>query len=350
MARNTIDRQAPGLFDIENRLIELTKLGDVLNRLNSLINWDAFVQIVDPILGSANSTQQGGRPAYPTLMLLKLLIIQRLYNLSDEQTQFQACDRFSHQRFLGVTVADRIPDQNTIREFREVLVKANAFDLLFESFSEQLHDKGLLPKEGSIIDATFIEVPRQRNTRIENDQIKNGMIPSNWKDHASKTAQKDVDARWAKKNEEVHFGYKNHIKIDITSKLIEKAFVTTASVHDSQAIGELVENGDLYVFADSAYSGQPATEKMEAVGVKPAVVGRAYRDTPLSEFQKQYNQAVSKVRARVEHPFAAMAGDAGRIFQRHIGFARNRAAIVMLNLVYNMRRYEQIVRLKLMAT
>ena len=348
MARNTIMRQAPGLFDIDNRLAELTKKGDCLQRLDALVTWEMFLPVIDPVFGSANNTTAGGRPAYSSKMMLKLLIVQRLYNLSDAQAEFQASDRLSYQRFLGVTLADPIPDQNSIREFREALVKAGVFNKLFDIFNEQLRGQGLLPKNGSVVDATFVEVPRQRNSRDENRQIKEGSTPADWQDKPSKLAQKDVDARWAKKNEEVHYGYKNHIKINIESKLIETAVVTTASVHDSQAVEDLVKPGDKMVFVDSAYSGGPVGAQMEKLGVVRAVVTKAIRGGELTELQKQCNQAISKVRARVEHAFGAMTGDAGRIFQRHIGFARNESAVILLNLIYNLRRYEQIVRLKLM--
>ena len=323
-------------------------MGDCLKRLDSIIDWSIFVRAIEPNFGSANNSTAGGRPAYPVEVMFKLLIIHRLNNLSDAQTEFQACDRLTYRRLLGMSLADAIPDQNTIREFRERLVKADLFEHLFDLFNQQLFEKGLFPKEGSVIDATFVEVPRQRNKREENQLLKDGITPKAWTEKPEKLAQKDLDARWAKKNKEVHYGYKNHLKINVRSKLIEAATVTTAAVHDSQAVGELVEPGDSIVFADSAYGGKPVAEKMEAAGVVPAIVGKAQNGKGLSDFQRLYNKAVSQVRARVEHVFGAMTGDAGRLFQRHIGYARNRAAIILLNLVYNMRRYEQIVRLKLM--
>jgi len=348
MARSTIARQAPGLFDIDNCLAELSAMGDCLNRLDSMIDWKIFVELIEPHFGSANNTAVGGRPAYPVEVMFKLLTIQRLNNLSDAQTEFQACDRLTHRRFLGLSLADAIPDQNTIREFREKLVKADLFAQLFEIFNRQLLQKGLLPKEGSVIDATFVEVPRQRNSREENRQIKGGATPEPWTQKPEKLAQKDVDARWTKKNQEAYYGYKDHLKINVRSKLIEAAVVTSAEVHDSQAVGQLVEKGDVMIFADSAYSGKPVAEEMASVGVSPAIVGKARQGRELTGLQRKYNRAVSRVRARGEHVFGAMTGDAGRLFQRHIGYARNRSAIIMLNLVYNLRRYEQIVRLDLM--
>ena len=283
MGRNTILRQAPGLFDIDNRLAELTKKGDCLQRLDTLIKWGIFSKVIDPIFGSVNNTASGGRPAYSTELMFKLLVMQRLYNLSDEQAEFQANDRLNYQRFLGVSLADSIPDQNTIREFREALVKAGAFQQLFEIFNKQLREQGLFPKEGSIVDATFVEVPRQRNTREENHEIKNDITPKDWVQNPDKLAQKDLDARWAKKNDEVHFGYKNYIKVNVVSKLIEKACVTAASVHDSQAVCKLVESGDKMMIADSAYSGRPVATQLAAVEVTPAIVAKAPRGGELSE-------------------------------------------------------------------
>ena len=154
MARNTIRRQAPGLFDIDNRLADLTRKGDILHRPDALIDWKGFLTVVDPLLGESNSSRSGGRPAFSSELMLKLLIVQSLYNLSDAQAEFQANDRLSFQRFLGLTLADRVPDQNTIREFRETLVKANGFERLFELFNGQLQSRGLLPKNGSVINRT----------------------------------------------------------------------------------------------------------------------------------------------------------------------------------------------------
>ena len=259
--------------------------------------------------------------------------------------QFQILDRLSFQRFLGLSLADRVPDQNTIREFREALQQAGAFQSLFDVFREHLSARGLLPREGVIVDASFVEVPRQRNTREENAAIKEGQTPGDWSD--KKRAHKDVDARWTKKNAQTFYGYKDPIKVNLRTKLIESAVVTTASVRDSQAIDELVQKGDMVVFGDSAYSGQPVEEQMEAKGVDAVIVRKGARGRELNEEEKAENREISRTRARAEHAFAVLSGQAGRIFLRYIGRARNEAAVQMMNLCHNLRRYETIVRLKL---
>jgi len=174
--KNYIQRKAPGLFDYDNRLTELTRQGDLLQRLDQVIDWDLFV----PTIETALATQPqgpGGRPAWSPKMMFKLLVLQRLYHLSDEQTEYQLLDRLSFQRFAGLTLADKAPDQNTIYDCREALTRADLLDHLFALFGEQLAHQGLLPKEGHLVDATFVEVPRQRNTREENAQIKAGQVP-----------------------------------------------------------------------------------------------------------------------------------------------------------------------------
>ena len=332
-------------FSLSGRLAQISHQGDPLQRLDGVVDWEIFQPVLDRVFPPVTPKGPGGRPSYDKLFLCKTLVLQSLYRLSDEATQFQILDRLSFQRFLGLSLSDPVPDQNTIREFREALQKAGAFQSLFEVFNRHLAGQGLLPKEGVIVDATFVEAPRQRNTREENALIKEGKTPEGWSD--KKLAHKDVDARWSKKNHETFYGYKDHIKVNRQTKLIEKAVVTAASVHDSQTALELVEKGDKVVYGDSAYAGALITEQLNDIGVDTVIVQKAVRGRELNETEKEENREISRTRARVEHAFAVMSGQAGRIFQRYVGWARNEAAIQMLNLCYNLKRYETILRLKL---
>jgi IS5 family transposase len=212
-------------------------------------------------------------------------------------------------------------------------------------FRAHLARRGLLPKEGVIVDASFVEVPRQRNSRAENALLKEGQSPAEWS--VKMRAHKDVDARWTKKNGQVFYGYKDHLKVNRRTKLIETAAVTTASVHDSQAVDGLVQAGDVVMYGDCAYASARLTELLDGRGVGTVVVQKAVRGRPLNETDRQENRLISRTRARVEHAFAVMSGQAGRIFQRYVGLARNRAAIQLLNLCYNLQLYETILRLKL---
>src|SRR5512137_2713274 len=170
--------------------------------------------------------------------------------------------RLSFMRFRGLQLEDRVPDAKTVWRFRERLKALGLVDVLFARFDEQLARRGYVAKAGPMIDATFVAAPRQRNTREENAKIKAGELPDGWDDpeQAAKRRQKDTDARWTKKNDETHYGYKNHINADAATQLIQDYAVTPANVHDSQVFDALLdpqspdeEGGKRPVYADSAY-------------------------------------------------------------------------------------------------
>ena len=175
----------------------------------------------------------GAKPIDVVLML-KILVLQHLNNLSDDRIEYQIRDRLSFMRFLGLHIESRVPDAKTIWLFRERLKELNLIEELFEKFHEQLAAQGYVAKAGQMIDATFVEAPRERNNREENATIKSGKIPQEWYQNSNKLRQKDTDARWTKKNNEHHYGYKNHINADQTNKLVQSFAVSNAAVHDSQ--------------------------------------------------------------------------------------------------------------------
>jgi IS5 family transposase len=339
--------QTPGFFDVELRVQWLLDKGNPLSRLDEVIDWESFRPLLESIWDKPAQGPGGPRPHDP-LKMYKALVVQRFYNLSDEQTEYQINDRLSFQNFIGWTLADKVPDANTLWDFREALIAAGVFDKLFARFDEQLRGQGLLAQPGKLVDASFVDVPRQRNTREENARIKGGGVPAEWDEQPAKQRQKDVDARWTKKNDEVHYGYKNHVKADAKSKLIEQYAVTDASVHDSQVLEPLVKTTDGAVYADSAYRSVESEAMLVEKEVTSQIHERAYRNRPLSEEQKESNRQKSKVRARIEHVFGYMSQTMKGFYLRSIGRRRNGAAIGFINLIYNMARYEQIVRLKLL--
>jgi len=206
----------------------------------------------------------GGRPPFDYVLRFKVLILQSLYNLSDDAMEYQLNDRRTFQRFIGLDDQDAIPDAKTIWVWRETLVRSKKLQKLFDRFWRYLDKAEIKAQSGSIVDASFVDKPRQRNTKDENDAIKKDEIPEDWQkpENEAMLREKDTDARWAKKNDETHFGYKNYVKVDRTTKLIKKAVVTDASVHDSQALADLVDKTDegKVIYADSAYSGQDQME------------------------------------------------------------------------------------------
>ncbi len=333
-----------GLFDEENRLEKLSQLGDSLVRLNKVIQWEIFRPILDEARRK-ESKGPGGRPPYDSVLMFKILVLQRIYNLSDDQTEFQINDRISFMRFLGMDVHDRVPDAKTIWAFRDTLTKADVIRELFDAFNKQLTDAHLITHAGTIVDATFVDAPRQRNTREENACIKNGDIPEEWKseENIHKLRQKDTDARWTKKGNETHYGYKNHVKADADSKLVTDYIVTSASVHDSKALPELVDESDKVLYADSAYSGKDLQASLPET-VECRIHEKAYRNHPLTEEQKADNKEKSKVRVRIEHIFGFMTMSLHGLTVRSVGLARAKFNAGLTNLIYNLCRYEILSR------
>lgn len=207
---------------------------------------------------------KGGRPPIDVIVKFKASVLRRIYNLSFDQIEYQINDRLSFMRFLGIGLNEQVIDLRTIWDFENKLAQAELIDEKFFMFDEKLEEEGLITHKGTIIDATFVDVPKQRNSCDENKNIKNGEIPEEWKkpENAPKLAQKDIDARWAKKNNETHVGYKDHVKCDTDSKLITHYAVTNASVHDSQRSTILLDATDEVFYADSAYSSAEIAENL----------------------------------------------------------------------------------------
>ena len=317
-----------------------------LLRVGKVVEWGIFEpEVMASVIKPAKGP--GGRPRFHPMLMFKILVLQKLHGLADDATSFQITDRHSFRAFLGLTAADTVPDGQTISDFREDL--QDTMDKLFDAFLTHLREKhGLgLAKQGVMIDASFADVPRQRNSREENAQIKAGEVPKSLSEKPKVLVHKDMDARWTKKNHETHYGYKDHVKVDVKDKLILAAVVTPASTHDSQAFAELVTEQDKVVYADSAYVGGPIEAELESRKLRGEINEKGTRGHPLTEAQKESNRLKSKTRARVEHVFAQMTGSMKALYQRCIGFERNKSGLILANLVYNLLRFEQIKRLKL---
>jgi IS5 family transposase len=337
--KKTKRRQGKTLFDEELKLEKLSKQGDPLQKLSN-INWEIFRQTLEENTLETDSGK-GGRPPYDRVLLFKIIFLQRYYNISDDQIEYQINDRLSFMRFLNLKLADDVPDAKTIWLFKDKLAKAGVIDNLFNIFKNELESANMIANEGSIVDASFVEVPKQRNRKNENDAIKNGKTPEEWEkeENKNKLSQKDTDARWTKKNNVSYYGYKDHVKVENKSKLITNYEVTNASIHDSQVLDKLLDDTDKGkpLYADSAYSGQEKT--LEEKEVINNIHEKGYRNKPLTEEQIKNNKKKSKIRVRVEHVFGFIENSMNGSFIRSIGKTRAKFNIGMINLTYNMFRY-----------
>jgi len=328
------------LFEYEFHMEKMDKIGDPLIKMRDLIPWEKlFREPLENIFRAEKTAKgPGGRPAYDSVLMFKILILQRTYGLSDEEMEYQINDRLSFQRFLNLTLSDNVPDARTIWLYREKLKEENNFKKMFNKFQTFLEEKGLIAYKGVIVDATFVEVPKQRNDRDENKEIKEGKQPEEWSD--KKSAHKDTDARWMKKDGKSYYGYKNHIKADKKSKLIVKYGVTDAKTHDSQVLGDLLDKKDSRheIYGDSAYRSEKIEKILKRRRIRSRIHVKGYSGHRMTEDQMAMNRKKSRTRARVEHIFGHMRHGIGD-FIRSIGMIRAEVNIGMMNLTYNMERY-----------
>ncbi|MGH6823321.1 MAG: IS5 family transposase [Methylocella sp.] len=330
-------RQA-GFFDLRERQRKLLATRDFLDRVNRFVAWESFRPVLDKAL-KRSTGGKGGRPPFDAVLMFKVLVLQALYNLSDEQTEYQILDRQSFMMFLGLEMCDDVPDARTIWLFREILRQAGAVERLFARFDGMLNAHGFEASGGQIVDATFVEAPRQRNSRDDNAAIKDGKVPEDWSD--KKKAHKDADARWTKKNGVVFYGYKNHANADRKHKLIRKYKVTDASVHDSQELDDVLDpdNDSQDIWADSAYRSEEQEQRLKEKNCPSHIHERAYRNKPLTPEQEAANTERSRARVRVEHVFGHMATAMNGCYVHTIGIARARTKIGLENIAYNISRF-----------
>jgi transposase, IS5 family len=344
----------PGFFDSDERLTALSAAGDRLERLAKVVDFEVFRDDLEAAL-SRSDRSKGGRPPYDPVLMFKVLVLQTLYTLSDDQTEYQLKDRLSFMRFVGLALHDPVPDAKTIWLYREQLARAGATERLFARFDALLQAKGWLAMGGQIVDATVIEARRPRLTQVEKGTIKGGGVPAEWK--PARRAQIDRDGRWTIKRGrkrataagDVHkrqpeiavpvFGYKNHIGIDREHGLLRRYVVTHAARYDGSQLGAVLDrdNTASEVWADTAYRSAANLALLDRRGLKPQFQRKKPRGRKMPAHIARGNATRARVRSRVEHVFAAQKCRLGLIV-RTVGMVRARAKIGMANLVYNFTR------------
>ena len=287
-----------GFFDVDDRLKELSAKGDDLERLNAIVDFEVFRPDLTRAVPRSDGSK-GGRPAFDHVFMFKVLILQAAHGLSDERAEYLIKDRLSFMRFLGLGLADTVPDANTIWTFREALTRARiegqpAIEVLFKAYEAALTKAGFLAMGGQIVDASIVAAPKQRNTDGEKRDIKAGRIPEAWQDKPAKLAQKDRDARWTVKWSKAKpaddgspridlaipaFGYKNHIGIDRRHGLIRTWVATDAARHDGAQLPNLISkaNTGSEVFADTAYRSKANEKHLVDSGSSRASTARSRR-------------------------------------------------------------------------
>jgi len=348
----------PGFFDVDERLRELSATGDDLERIGALVDFAMFRARAGAAVPGADGTK-GGRPAFDHVLMFRILLLAAIHGLSGERCAYLIKDRPSFMRFLGLGLADPVPDANTIRAFREAEARRRGGAAVRALRCDAAQRR--LPGDGrtEIVDATIAAAPKQRNTEAERAAIEAGQLPEGWAEKPAKLRQKDRDARWAVKFSKARpcedgaplvdlavpaFGDKNHVAIDRRHGLIRGWTASHAAAHDGARLAEVVDadNTAADVWVDTAWR----SAKNEAWLAERGLVSRIHRrkppGRPMTARTRRANARKSAVRSAVEHVFARQKGPMALVV-RTIGIARARVKIGPANLACDMKR---LVRLR----
>jgi IS5 family transposase len=295
-----------------------------LHEMHELIAWDA----IDALLAAINSAHKGA-DGYPPLCLFKALLLSIWYNLSDAKLEEALADRLSFRRFCGFPLDAQTPDETTFVRFRKTLRERKLFDELFAAIGQQIDKKGLLVKQGTLIDATIVEADAKR------PPVSQGEI-----------SMVDPDAGFTKKNGESYFGYKMHVGVDEGSTLIRQVEGTTADINDCLVFKGLVSGDEAFVCADKAYGSQDHRAWLVENGIADRLMHKAQKNKPLVHWQVWFNKSVSIIRSGVERIFGVGKRSYGLGRARYRGIERVRGHFFMIAMAYNLRRAMTIVALR----
>jgi IS5 family transposase len=289
-----------------------TRREKFLAEMEQVIPWDELLTEIKKYYPKAGN----GRQPMPLKRMLKIYFMQQWYKLSDPAMEDALYDSESLRRFAEIDIAvDIIPDESTILHFRHLLEKHELMKKIFEKTKQYLSDKGLLLREGTIVDATIINAPSSTKNR-------------------DKTRDKEMHS--TKKGNQWYFGMKAHIGTDTGKGLVHSVVVTNAAVHDSQVMDELLHGDEQSIYGDSAYSGETRKTGYEAKGVKWCVNRKGCRHYLLSPEDAEYNHMQSQTRAKVEHAFRVVKHLWGYQKVRYKGLFKNAAQVFSLFALANL--------------
>ena len=284
-----------------------------LDKISSLIHWEKYRYRLKKILSRSGD----GPPSYDEVSMFRILILQRIYNLSDTQMEEMLYDRLSFRRFCGFGLADNLPDETTICRFRQLL--SGKSELLLQLINKDLSAQGICMQGGKIIDATIIDYSGKR--------------PS-----GGEQSESDPAAGWTKKRGGYHYGYKSHISTYAESYLISSTKATSANVHDGQVFASLLEGDETIVYADKAYDSKHNRHVLSERQTESGILYKARRHKPLLHWQVQANKLYSKTRHHVERVFAHLKCHYGYRRYRYKGWAANQVHLDLLAIAYNLKR------------
>lgn len=292
---------------------------DQLEQVDALLDWEPVAAVVRDIYAAPE-----GRPSYPPLVMVKVLVLQQWYNASDPEIEAALWDRLSFRDFVGLSLQDPVPDHSTISRFRSALAARGLGERVFAEVTRQLDAAGWLVKAGTLLDATLVAAQARRPSMDEGPGAGSATDP---------------DATWTRKGGRAHFGYQAHLGVDAESGLIRRAVLTPAHVNESEVADTLISGDERAVYADKAYESTARRARLRAQGINDRIMHRSHKNQAgLPYWQQRRNALIGPRRAPVEHVFGTLKRSYGYRTVRYFSLTRNAVELWFKCLAYNLRR------------
>jgi IS5 family transposase len=290
-----------------------------LDRISGVLDWSSIERLVSGLHAAPE-----GRKAYPPLVMVKALLLQQWYGLSDPRLEEALSDTLSFRRFVGLGLDDGTPDHSTISRFRSALRDQHLDEALFAEVAAQLERRGLVLKHGTLMDATIVEAQAGK--------------PS-YKDGAAAKNPADPDADWTRKGGRSSYGYKAHVAVDQGSGLIRRAILTPAKTYESEVADDLIIGDEAAVYGDKAYEHKGRRARLKARGIKDRIMHRSHKhQAGLPYWQRRRNRLIAPIRAAIERVFGTLKRTYGYTKVRYFSLDANRTQFRLLCIAYNLRR------------
>ena len=297
-------------------LAQRTRPNEVLEKIAALVDFSEAERRLEATYSEL------GRPGHRAAVLLRVMLLQHLYGLSDPQAEAQLGDRLSFQKFVGLRAGEAVPDETTICRFRQRMIAAGLHERLLELLNAQLAAQGYLVKRTMLVDATLVESSR---TRPEKAAIAEGRAP-------------DGAARYAKKNGQSYYGYKAHISADGDNQLVCRALLTRSTVDDSKVFGELIEGKPRAVYADRIYDSLRNKAFLAGRGSANGIMKKGGNHLTVTATDRARNRRKNRRRRNIERIFGHWKRCQGYRIVRYLGLVKNQLELTLKAVTYNLRR------------
>lgn len=293
-----------------------------LERIAKAFDWGRVEALV-----AGMHAARTGRPGWTPLLMVKALLLQQWYGLSDPGLEEALGDRLSFRRFVGLELDEGAPDHSVISRFRKVLRERNLDMALFDEVARQLEAKGLILKSGTLMDATLVGAAVRR--------------PGS---PAGSRSATDPDADWTRKGGRNHFGYKAHVGVDEGSGLIRRVELTSAKIYESEVAEALISGDERAVYGDRAYEHKERRRRLKAARIKDRIMHRSHKNQAgLPHWQAARNRLISPIRSAVERVFGSWKRSYGYRRVRYRGLAANLLQLRFLAMAFNLRKAEALL-------